>query len=344
MYAVGRVLPVVAVQIAPANGWPAAASAEDAAAPTRAPAASPAAPALSPIDTPTVPTESVSALEQRMLDACSAGLTRARCVSAHEAGADAKAIAVVSWRSPEHASIEVGLADHERAVWVSRELDFIAADPASERWRAVGFTIALLVDDPRFWSQIAEEEEPVTAPVVTDVSDRQETSAVAVGTGTRLELRGLTGAGLVSGAWRWGAELRLSVPLSGALFVTGSVNYSLARQTALDLRWFDASLGVGLAAPRLFADVSGRLRLELVAENIAATVREGELSDARNAWVPGAFVGGDLLVPLGGLWSLSGRADAFWLDGSTVIAAAGQRLATSAGTGVLLGVGAGFAF
>jgi hypothetical protein len=278
-----------------------------------------------------------------MLSACSAGLTRARCVSAHEAGADAKAIAVVSWRSPEHASIEVGLADHERAVWVSRELDFIAADPASERWRAVGFTIALLVDDPRFWAQIEEKDELAPPPVVTAMPDRGESEAVGGG-GTRLELRGLTGAGLVSGAWRWGAELRLSVPLAGALFATGSVNYALAHQTALDLRWFDASLGVGLYAPRLFADVAGRLRLELVAENIAATVRQGQLSDSQNAWVPGAIAGGDLLVPLGGRWSLSGRVDAFWLDGSTVIAAAGQHLGTSAGAGLLLGLGGGCTF
>jgi hypothetical protein len=277
-----------------------------------------------------------------MLGACSAGLSRARCVSAGEVHADAdakaKAIAVVSWRSPEHVTIEVGLTDSEEAVWVSRELDFIEADPAAERWRAVGFTIALLVDDPRFWASVEPE------PVAADPTDHEVTSEAAVPGGARIELRALTGAGLVSGGWRWGAELRSSIPFAGAFFVTGSARYALAHETSLDMRWFDVSLGVGLASPHLLPGVEGRLRLELLAENVAATMRVAELDDAQSAWVPGALAGGDLLVALGGPWALSMGADTFWLDGSTVIQGAGQRLATSAGAGVLFGVGAGCVF
>jgi hypothetical protein len=292
-----------------------------------------------------MPAESTPELEERMLSACSAGLSRARCVSAHEVEAEAKAIAVVSWRSPKHVSIEVGLTDRGAAVWVSRELDFIEADPAAERWRAVGFTIALLVDDPRFWSGVEPEPEPPPPAVVAADVPARDVSALAVEDGgSRIELRALTGAGLVSGAWRWGAELRSSVPLVGALFLTGSASYALAHETSLDMRWFDVSLGVGLASPHLLTGIAGRLRLELLAENVAATVRAGELRDARNTWVPGALAGGDLLVSIGGPWSLSAGADAFWLDGSTVIQGAGQRLATSAGAGVLLGLGVGCVF
>jgi hypothetical protein len=319
----GCVLPVVAVQISPGYEAPVASASESAA---RAGAA-----------------RALPVLQERMLSACSAGLSRARCVSAHEVEAEAKAIAVVSWRSPEHVSIEVGLTDREAAVWVSRELDFSEADPAAERWRAVGFTIALLVDDPRFWSSVEPEPEP-PPPVTAQVAEHDVSPAVDGAGGLRVELRALTGAGLVSGPWRLGAELRSSVPLVGALFVTGRASYALAQETALDMRWFDVSLGVGLASQGLLPGIAGRVRLELLTENVAATVRLGELRDARNAWVPGALAGGDLFVSLAGPWSLSAGADVFWLDGSTVIQGAGQRLATSAGAGLLLGLGAGCAF
>jgi hypothetical protein len=160
----------------------------------------------------------------------------------------------------------------------------------------------------------------------------------------QVELRALTGAGLVSGPWRWGGELRLVVPFSSLFFVTGSASYALAHETGLDMRWFDASLGLGLFDSALFADIGARLRLEVLAENVAASVQRGTLTDQRNAWVPGVSLGGDLLWHLSEAWLLSARADAFWLDGSTPIVSAGQRIATSAGAGVTLGVGAGYAF
>jgi hypothetical protein len=268
-------------------------------------------------------------------------LERARCVSARSvssgAGNDApQGIAIVSWVDEEHASIEVGLSNGEQPSWVSRELAFDTSDPQSERWRAVGFTIALLADDPRFWTP--------SPPAALDAPSAATSPPPSSGARPLAELRALTGAGMVSGPWRWGAELRLGLPISQAFFATGSVDYSLGRDGSLEARWFDASLGVGIFAGSIFAGLDGRLRVELLVENVAVTARREGRSDRRSAWVPGVSFGADLLWPLAGAWHVSAGADIFWLDGSTTIVSAGQRLGASAGAGILFGLGAGHHF
>ncbi|HEU4581786.1 MAG TPA: hypothetical protein VFS67_26200 [Polyangiaceae bacterium] len=280
-------------------------------------------------------------LEERLLSACSAGLKRARCVAAArlqqaEAG-EPSAVAVVSWEDPAHVTIEVGLGT-EQPVWLQRELGFTERDPEFERWRAAGFTVALLVDDPRFWAQSAPASEPLdVAPPLTPAP--QPAARVV-----ELDLRALSGAGLVSGAWRAGAELRASVALSEAFFATGAVEYALASQSNVDVRWFDAALGMGWYVPSFWSPLQSRLRLELLAENLAASAQQAASTDRRNVWVPGLALGGDLIWPLAAGWGLSARIDGFWLDGSSVITDAGERAAVSAGAGILLGLGAGVQF
>lgn len=299
-----RVLPVVAVQISP-----------------RAPA---------PV------------LEERLLSACSAGLKRARCVAASsvssaEAG-EPRAIAVVAWDDAGHVSIEVGLGT-QQPVWLQRELEFTQSDPELERWRAAGFTVALLVDDPRFWSEPPASVQPSDAP-----PPMAPAPTLSGQPGLEADLRALTGTGLFEGSWRVGAEARVRVALSSAFFATGAVNYALAQDSGLDVRWFDASLGLGWYVPHFWSHLESRVRLEVLAENLAVTAERSTSTDRRSTWVPGVILGGDLLFPLGPVWAVSARVDGFWVDGSTVITNAGQAVATSAGAGILLGLGAGVRF
>jgi hypothetical protein len=289
------------------------------------------------------------ALEAQLLSACSAGLARAVCVSARGIGSEPpRGIAIVSWTSDERVSIEVGLGRDDEPLWVSRDLEFAAADPERERWRAVGFTIALLADDPRFWPRPEPASPPsprAPEPPRDGVVPVDEGPARAGREGSWLaELRGLGGSGIVSGSLRWGGELRLSLPLSRSFFATASADYAIASDGELDVRWLGASIGGGLYVPGLFADVDARLRVELRGENVAVTVRRDALAERHEALVPGVSVGGDLLWPLAESWLLSARADAFWLDGSTPIVSGGERLAVVAGAGITLGLGAGYRF
>lgn len=285
-------------------------------------------------------------LEERLLSACSAGLKRARCVAATrlqpEDAGEPRAVAVVSWDDPAHVTIEVGLGT-EQPVWLQREIGFTERDPEFERWRAAGFTVALLVDDPRFWAESAPvPAEAVAQPV--DVAPPPAPPPTSAAPSIELDLRALSGAGLVSGAWRMGAEVRARVAFSDAFFATGAAEYALASETAVDVRWFDAALGVGWYVPAFWSPLQSRLRLELLAENLAVTAQQASLTERRNVWVPGVALGTDLLWPLGSGWGVSARIDGFWLDGSSVITDAGERVAISAGAGILLGLGAGVQF
>lgn len=311
-------------------------------------AASYAAPVLPIVAVQVAPAESLAAtptLEAQLLEACSAGLGRARCVPARGLeGETPHGIAIVSWSGAEQVTIEVGLADESAPAWISRALGFEPSDPPAERWRAVGFTIALLADDPRFWPDV----EPLTVAEPTPGprdSVAPTSSASAPGEPPNsVEVHALTGTGLVSGPWRWGAELRLVVPVGSPLFLTGGVEYALAEQAALDVRWLDARFGVGLLASSLLGALDARVRLEVLGENVAVRIERGDGVARESAWVPGVSLGGDVLYALGERWQMVARADVFWLDGSTGIRSAGERIATSAGAGVLLGLGAGHRF
>jgi hypothetical protein len=134
------------------------------------------------------------------------------------------------------------------------------------------------------------------------------------------------------------------VALSTAFFATGAVDYALAQDSGLDVRWFDASLGLGWYVPSFWSRLESRVRLEMLAENLAVTAERSVATDRRSTWVPGVILGSDLLFPISPVWAVSARVDGFWVDGSTVITNAGQSAATSAGAGILLGLGAGVSF
>jgi hypothetical protein len=117
----------------------------------------------------------------------------------------------------------------------------------------------------------------------------------------------------------------------------------VASDSALDVRWLDLTLGVGLELEP-WRDIGARLRLEAVLENVSALAERGTESKRASAWVPGVILGTDWLWRVDERWCLSARVDGFWLDGATAIDSAGERLGTSAGAGALLGLGAGYRF
>jgi hypothetical protein len=122
------------------------------------------------------------------------------------------------------------------------------------------------------------------------------------------------------------------LPLSARFLLSSSVDYALASDRGLDVRWFDVTLGAGARAA-LAPEHEARLRFELLVQKVAVAVRQGALTDNQAAWVPGVALGADLGSSIAPRWLLSARADLFWMDGSTVIEAAGQRLGESAGLG-----------
>jgi hypothetical protein len=265
-------------------------------------------------------------LQRSLLEACSAGLRRARCVPATRSDDKPAAVAMVTWTDAANARVEVGVEQAEGAGWRVRELSFAAEDPPAERWRAAGFTIALLVGEKAF------ADEPVEPPPAPVLDEPRPFLA--------LDLKALTGTGAEDG-WRFGGELGalLGLPAS-AWFGSVAVRYALAPEPVpgVDLRWLDLALGGGLRSA-LWADLSGRARLELLLENVAASAERGGASASQNAWVPGLRLGGDVIWPALGQWGLVASLDVFWLDGSTPVTVAAERVTESAAAGVTLGLG-----
>ena len=274
----------------------------------------------------------VAVFEADLLDTCNEGLKRARCVlvdAEREAPARGQepsvvAVAVVSWHSDQEVLIEVGREQRGKPEWVSRTLRFEANDSPRERWRAVGFTTALLVGE--------EQQPPETPPP----------SQHALVLGGRL----LWGTGLEGGAFRTGAEGRLDVaPWSGPWLLAVAAQYALAREDAadLDVRWFAGSAGVGWALA-LGDDFGLRVRAELLLENVAAgTTRDG-LTDRESRWVPGVRGAFDLTWPQHGRWAVALSGQGFGVESSTPIASEGTRIGEASAVGALLSLGAEYRF
>lgn len=265
--------------------------------------------------------------EQSLLSACSAGLRAGRCVSARDGADRADAVAMVSWTDGGSALIEVGRVQPSGAEWLTRSVEFSPGDPPAERWRAVGFTIALLVRD-----QDLNAGETAAKPTGPDAPVALHVRAGA-----------LTGSGLVQGSWRVGVGARLSALFSSGWFIGGAAQLSGAWEADLGVTWLDLSLGGGLWWGQ-WDGLELRARVELLVENVGVEVQLDGRVERANAWVPGVLTGADLLAAVADDWSLFAQVDGFVLDGSTAIRTAGQRLSASAGAGLLIGAGAEYRF
>ncbi|HEY6729153.1 MAG TPA: hypothetical protein VI197_34320, partial [Polyangiaceae bacterium] len=85
---------------------------------------------------------------QQLLAACNAGAGSGACVPSADPSADAaRYLAYVSWldEARQHALVEVGPPEAVRGSFEFRRLRFSAADQPSERWEAIGLTVATLV-------------------------------------------------------------------------------------------------------------------------------------------------------------------------------------------------------
>jgi hypothetical protein len=276
--------------------------------------------------------EVAPALQTVLLDACTSGLRTARCVAAGQDESPAKAVAIVSWSSEAAVRIEVGVERSDQAQWRARELGFSPSDPPSERWKAAGYTIALLV---------GEQAPPPDMVPSLEAPPSQAPLPEGPGLLPYFDLKAVTGSGLVGDAWRLGGELRFSLASSRALwFGSVAARYAAAAADApeLHVRWLDIAAGGGASVARS-AEFELRARAEVLLENVAASAERQGLTARRSIWVPGVRIGADAVWPNQGQWAAVGSVDAFWLDGSTPVTIEQARVAESAGVGVAFSAG-----
>lgn len=253
--------------------------------------------------------------QQTVLEACNRVIAESECVTRADADSrPTRAIAVVSWASPQKAHLELGLPTADR--WVTHEMEFRREEPETERWRAVGFTIATLLGEEAALRHT--DDSPLDARPTHETVDPTLPSA-GVGVAPRLSI------GLDRATSLAGAELRLwASPFTTWTPVLGAAYVGPARP-ALDVHWRETELVLGAALRQPWPAVELRWALLLAAKRIAVS----DDADSLAVWVPGVQAEGELRWPARGFWTLSSRLRVQWNDGATGIQQGGERLASS---------------
>lgn len=235
-----------------------------------------------------------------LVTACSQAVPRGRCVlSGSEANLRPDAIAIVSWQGTDQQDVEiqVGTRSAGQAHWTSRRMHFSSADAPVERWRAAGLTVATLVGEAR-------PPPPVAVPPPAQPSAARTTSRRPLW----IDVAGLTGPGLETGAWRLGALLGADYALRGVpIFVGGSLGYSVrsqdARGISVGFLTLAGEAGAALRSATFPVEVDAAGGLEL--EQVSAGVEQSGRSDSGSRWVPGLRGRVQALYPVWGSFAVS---------------------------------------
>ncbi|MEZ4371787.1 MAG: hypothetical protein R3B07_13220 [Polyangiaceae bacterium] len=296
-----------------------------------------------------VPVGEPPAAVATMLEACSSALAEGRCVAADAETQTPTALAVVSWLGKDHltARVEVGQRASSRSSvsWHRRDLNFASGDSISERWTAVGYTIATIVgeiaegaasiDATRKQSSAEPERssEPSQAPIARAQS-RTSSRWLALGPLGLLDAeRAHLGGSLAAGA-----------PLAGSLGVEFTVSYIGSTRDDRGLavsRWsFAGYLGLVGEDGQLF----WRLLLGPVLERVGADVSRGQDADSGARWLPG------ISARISGGYAPSERVDltltagAEQLSGATELRVEGRGVSRIPAQALTLGLSVGTRF
>jgi hypothetical protein len=306
-----------------------------------------------------------------LLEACTSGLARGRCVAAdHRVDAATQrvsAFAVVSLVDEHTAEIEVGRKRDGRARWVARSLSFRPLDEQLERQRTIGFTIATLAGDmdpelrrePAPSDPPAQQELPAATPTprppvphpgapngdAAKQDASRQTDAAAQRSPLRLSAQGVVGPGLQGEAPRAGGRLRCSWLFAHGFSATGSASAAWAPEvapTGVVPRWFTLSFGPGYALSWRHFRLDTRLELLVEQLRVSAEHPVSRESDAAERSATGLAVGVDLAFPdeghVGGLlsfdaWQLFEATEVTYFDASVTTA---PDRAFTAGLGVFV--------
>lgn len=279
-----------------------------------------------PVAIVVAPAEAPPVSLRAMVEACTAAIRGyPSCEAAPSTPADAPVDVVVRWVDEKHGAVTVRVRLRRTEVVRERRLAFSAADPEIERWRAVGFAVATLIEDataapptpvppPAMQppaatppaTPTAREEPPARpprtpppfppldepAPLFSRDPRTAETSQLSVGVVAKV-LTSLSGRPVT------GPEVRVATQVGAPYEATGAIGTTLLGgdhgQLQSGLTWFSAGLRAMLwtSPPMRYW-----LRAEVLVERLRLEARDLSLSDSADQWQPGglAAVGVDRKV------------------------------------------------
>lgn len=182
---------------------------------------------------------------QQLLEACNAGAGAGACVSSADPSADgARYLAYVSWldEGRQHALVEVGPPEAVRGSFEFRRLRFSGGDQPSERWEAIGLTVATLVG--------ADTPEPLDVPVEPAPAPPPPAAARAAPEARpwRAGVAAQAGSGFRTGvAVGLGLSLAYDLP-ELPLFPVLLGSWRTATEQGITGHWWEAGMGLGAQA------------------------------------------------------------------------------------------------
>jgi hypothetical protein len=266
------------------------------------------------------PADAPPTLADALIASCSTTLRRGACTRADtvEASAEVQATAVVVWKDEGlTVRVEVGVKRDGEPSWVVRQLSFTSSDEPIERWRAAGLTVASLVGEIET-RQSAASQTPTTP---TDRPKTQAPPRSAPPS-TWSPPRGWLGLAMIAGTGLSpGGGVRLGGRLEGALLVLpapvyalGSVEHAarMGGDQGLDVQW--TTLGGGAAAitkvPGTDAFLGASARV--VVQRVAASVQSSP-DERGSQWDPGVAMGARAGWRASPHWSFAAGADGWRL-------------------------------
>jgi hypothetical protein len=265
-----------------------------------------------PVAIVVAPAEAPPVSLRAMVEACSAAIRGyPSCEAAASTPDEAPVDVVVRWIDEKRGAVTVRVRLRRTEVVRERRLAFSAADPEIERWRAVGFAVATLIEDataaptpatpptaatpatpppareeplaraPRAPPPFPPFDEP--APLLSRDPRTAQTSQLSVGVAAKV----LTSLG---GLLVTGPEVRVATQVGAPYEATGAIGTTLLGgdrgQLQSGLTWFSAGLRAMLwtSPPMRYW-----LRAEVLVERLRLEARDLSLADSADQWQPGGL-------------------------------------------------------
>ncbi len=227
---------------------------------------------------------------QQMLKACDTGAGQGACVLASDPNAHyARHLAYVSFldESHQHQLIEVGERGELRGSYEFQRLKFTVDDLPSERWQAVGLTIASLARP----GPSAEPRIPVLEPPqrIEEPTVRSWRGAVSA----------RVGSGFLDKGASAGLGFSLAYDLPGVpLFPLVWGGWRTATAEGVTAEWWET--GVGLGAETSLGDVRIAVSGLVVGQLLRASANRAESSDSGSSGTTGVSSALQLVWPASG--------------------------------------------
>jgi hypothetical protein len=215
--------------------------------------------------------------------------------------------------------VDVEVTRAGQAVPARRSLRFAPEDEPLERWRAVGFTTALM----------ANEQAPEPRSPSEPATRSAELSAVAL-LGNGLSTTPRTGAALNLDLAPWSAPLAISAG--------GEYSVTAASHDELEGRWTGLAAGLGWLA-RLTPELGTTARVQALVQGRSVSVRRGKDADIASEWVLGGRLQLDMTWPAEQAWAGVVSFEGTLFDGPTVILREDRQVADLPSFAASIGVG-----